>query len=89
MHYKIYGDVKVSTGDATRDKRAAVRNRHKIRKLKITDKQKYSCFSCLMQLVPVRRTSAAQGASIRGKGEQGTASRLVIHQKLPNRAACR
>ncbi len=34
MNYKIYGDVKVSTGDATRDKRAAVRNRHKIRKLK-------------------------------------------------------
>ena len=39
MNYKIYGDVKVSTGDATRDKRAAVRNRHKIRKLKITDKR--------------------------------------------------
>ena len=39
MNYKIYGDVKVSTGDATRDKRAAVRNRHKIRELKITDKR--------------------------------------------------
>ena len=40
MHYKIYGDVKVSTGDANPDKRAAVRDRHKIRKLKITDNNK-------------------------------------------------
>ena len=34
----IQGDVKVSTGSLNLDKRAAVRNRHKIRKLKITDK---------------------------------------------------
>ena len=34
----IYGGVKVSTGIANLDKRAAVRNRYKIRNLKITDK---------------------------------------------------
>ena len=42
-----------------------------------------------MQLVSARRTSAVQEASTRGKGEQGCASRPVIHQKLPTRRACR
>ena len=35
---QIYGDVKASTGSVNPDKRAAVRNRHKIRSLKITEK---------------------------------------------------
>lgn len=35
-----YGGVKVSTGIINPGKRAAVRNRHKIRKLKITDNNK-------------------------------------------------
>ena len=36
----IYGDVKVSTGVLTLGKRVAVRNRFKIRNLKITDNNK-------------------------------------------------
>ncbi len=34
----VYGGVKVSTGIVNLDKRAAVRDRYKIRNLKITDK---------------------------------------------------
>ena len=39
---RTYGDVKASTGSVNPDKRAAVRDRHKIRNLKITDKNTVS-----------------------------------------------
>ena len=42
FHYSLFiyinGGVKASTGNVNLGKRAAVRNRHKIRNLKITDK---------------------------------------------------
>ena len=68
-----YGDVKVSTGDATPDKRAAVRDRHKIRKLKITDKRTVSL-------------AAWCGPSLRGAPRPRKGRRLGVKV---NRAALR
>ena len=42
------GAVKVSTGIVRHSKRVAVRNRYKIRKLKIK-RQQYSCCCCLIK----------------------------------------